>query len=125
MHRPAKARVGCDFMMAATGEMTLLPTLPGNYYSDDAIYALEQERTFTRQWLCTARASDLGTPGSLETFEVAGESIILVRGHDQAVRAFLNVCRHRGSRLCRKERGRVTRTLVCPYHAWRYSLEGG
>jgi Rieske 2Fe-2S family protein len=110
--------------MAAIGATTLRPTLPGHYYADGGVYALEQERIFARQWLCTARASDLEAPGSFETVEAAGESIILVRGHDQAVRAFLNVCRHRGSRLCSQERGRVTRTFQCPYHAWSYSLDG-
>jgi Rieske 2Fe-2S family protein len=110
--------------MGATEDTTLRSTLPGHYYADGGVYALEQERIFARQWLSTARAADLEAPGSFETVEVAGESLILVRGHDQAVRAFLNVCRHRGSRLCSQERGRVTRTLQCPYHAWSYALDG-
>ena len=66
--------------MAATEEKTLLPTLTGDYYVDDAIYGVEQERIFARQWLCTARASELELPGTFQTFDVAGESIIVVRG---------------------------------------------
>jgi glycine betaine catabolism A len=110
--------------VTVTEGKTLLPTLTGDYYVDDAIYGLEQERIFARQWLCTARASELEVPGSFETFDVAGESIIVVRGHDHSLRAFLNVCRHRGSRICREEHGQVRRTLRCPYHSWSYSLDG-
>ncbi len=110
--------------MAVTEEKTLLPTLTGDYYVDGAVYGLEQERIFAREWLCTARASDLEVPGSFEIFDVAGESIIVVRGRDHAVRAFLNVCRHRGSRICLQERGQVKRTFRCPYHSWSYSLDG-
>ena len=57
-------------------------------------------------------------------YRIGEESIILVRGLDREVRAFFNVCRHRGSHLCLKERGNVRRSLTCPYHAWVYDLEG-
>lgn len=110
--------------MATTDERTLLPTLTGEYYADEGVYRREQSRIFAEEWLCTACAADLAEPGSFETYEVAGESLIVVRGHDRIIRAFYNVCRHRGSRICREERGRVGRNFQCPYHVWSYGLDG-
>src|SRR4029453_1834454 len=57
-------------------------------------------------------------------FEVAGESIIVVRGKDGVLRAFYNVCRHRGSRICDHERGHMRGAIKCPYHAWTYAFDG-
>src|SRR5262245_1255845 len=105
-------------------EQKLLPTLPGNFYVDGEIYRREQEQIFAREWFCTARASEVVEPGSFETFDVAGENIIIVRGRDGALRALLNVCRHRGSRVCVEKRGQVNSTFRCPYHSWVYSLDG-
>jgi Rieske 2Fe-2S family protein len=110
--------------MAATEAETFLPTLEGDWYLSDSIFAIEQQRIFGRQWLGVVRAADLAAPGSFETVDVAGENLLLARGHDGALRAFLNVCRHRGSRLCRDERGQIPRTIVCPYHSWSYALDG-
>jgi glycine betaine catabolism A len=101
----------------------LIPTLPGSAYTDPAVFAAEQERIFERSWTCVARAADLADPGAFRTVTVGRESVLLVRGRDGAVRAFLNVCRHRGARLCVEPEGRVRR-LQCPYHAWTYALTG-
>ena len=62
-------------------------------------------------------------PGDYISYEIADESIIIVRGDDDKLRAFFNVCRHRGSHICLDKCGTVKR-LVCPYHAWAYDLEG-
>ena len=102
---------------------SLIPTLPGSAYTDAAVFAAEQERIFERTWNCVARAADLADPGAFRTVTVGRESVLLVRGRDGAVRAFLNVCRHRGARLCVEPEGRVRR-LQCPYHAWTYALTG-
>ena len=75
-------------------------------------------------WTCVARGGDLDGVGAFRTVTVGRESVVLVRGRDQAVRGFLNVCRHRGARICTEESGRVRRTLQCPYHAWTYDLTG-
>jgi glycine betaine catabolism A len=110
--------------VSATEQKTLVPTLPGDHYVDPGIYRLEQSKIFARHWVCTARASELEAPGSFEAFEVADESLIVVRGEDATVRAFFNVCRHRGSRIRLEQRGCVKRTFQCPYHAWSYTLDG-
>jgi Rieske 2Fe-2S family protein len=111
--------------VATTGKMrSLIPTLPGHFYMDPEVFLAEQAKIFSRLWFCTARASELSTPGSFQTFEVGGESLIIVRDGDEQVRAFFNVCRHRGSRICTAEAGQVKRTFQCPYHVWSYGLDG-
>src|SRR6266700_1805409 len=99
-------------------------TLPGRYYNAPEIWAEERERIFARRWICVGRAAELGQPGDYTVRAVGGESVMVVRGQDGAVRAFYNVCRHRGTRLCETERGRLSETIQCPYHAWTYTLDG-
>ena len=103
---------------------SLIRTLPGQYYTDPAIFAAEQEKVFESMWFCVARAGELARPGQFQTFEVGRESVLVSRGRDGAVRAFLNVCRHRGARLCTEAAGEVKRAFQCPYHAWTYGLDG-
>ncbi|MDT0445203.1 aromatic ring-hydroxylating oxygenase subunit alpha [Streptomyces johnsoniae] len=102
----------------------LLPTLPGSAYTDPATFRREQERIFETRWICAVRAGDLLTPGSFRTVTVGRENVLITRARDGALRAFLNVCRHRGARLCTEESGQVRRNLRCPYHAWTYGLDG-
>ncbi len=99
-------------------------TLPGEYYTSPAIFAEEAERVFAREWCCVGRASGLERPGDYFLREIAGESIIVLRDARGAARAFFNVCRHRGTRLCREESGHFSETIQCPYHAWTYTTEG-
>ncbi len=103
---------------------SLIPTLPGAHYTDPAIFEREQSRIFQRHWFAAARSSDLSEPGNFRTVDVGGESVVIVRGRDRSLRAFLNVCRHRGARLCMEDSGTVRRSLQCPYHAWTYDLDG-
>ncbi len=112
--------------MAVTldADTTFLRTLPGRYYYDPAIYAAEQERIFSRRWICVGRAEELPEPGMYRTFDLASENVLLMRGRDGALRAFLNVCRHRGARLCTAEHGQARNAIQCPYHAWTYALDG-
>ena len=77
-----------------------------------------------RHWLCAGHSSSAPNPGDYFTYEIADESIIIMRGQDGALRALVNVCRHRGSRVCLKPSGHA-KVLVCPYHAWAYNLDGG
>ena len=113
----------------------LEPTLPSAWYCEAGIFKLEQERIFAREWLCVGRAEDLAAPGDHKLLNVLGESILLVRNAQGALRAFYNVCRHRGAQLCRIEgaapvpgmavQGGVRgRSIVCPYHQWSYDLDG-
>jgi glycine betaine catabolism A len=103
---------------------TLLSTLPGRSYTDPAVFAREQELIFEAQWLCAARSADIPDPGQFEVVQAGRESVLVVRQHDGGLRAFLNVCRHRGAKLCVEESGQVTRYLRCAYHAWSYELGG-
>ena len=103
---------------------SLVPTLPGAYYTDPAVFAAEQEHVFEAMWFCAVRSSELDRPGAFRKVAVGRESVLVVRGRDMALRAFLNVCRHRGAQLCTEDSGQLRRTLQCPYHAWTYSLEG-
>ena len=103
---------------------SLLRTLPGSAYTDPVVFAAEQERIFEPSWTCVAAASDLAAPGAFRTVTVGRESVIVVRGRDGALRAFLNVCRHRGSQLCSEPAGQLRRNLQCGYHAWTYDLTG-
>jgi phenylpropionate dioxygenase-like ring-hydroxylating dioxygenase large terminal subunit len=103
---------------------SLVPTLPGEYYTDPEVFALEQERIFEAMWFCVARASELARPGQFRTCQVGGESVLVARSREGGVRAFLNICRHRGARLCTQESGEVRRAFQCPYHAWTYGLDG-
>ncbi|WP_410653577.1 aromatic ring-hydroxylating oxygenase subunit alpha [Amycolatopsis sp. cmx-4-54] len=103
---------------------SLIPTLSGGYYTDPAIFAAEQEKIFERQWFCAVRAADLPSAGDFRTVRIGRESVLVSRGRDGGLRAFLNVCRHRGARLCTEESGTVKRAFQCPYHAWTYGLDG-
>ncbi|HEY7140378.1 MAG TPA: aromatic ring-hydroxylating dioxygenase subunit alpha [Methylomirabilota bacterium] len=101
----------------------LARTLPGRFYHDPEIWRLEQERLFARLWVCVGRADQLPAAGHYRTVRVGDESVLVVRGEDGALRAFLNVCRHRGAQLCAAEQGQA-RALQCRYHAWTYGLDG-
>jgi Rieske 2Fe-2S family protein len=108
---------------APDGGGHLTRTLPGRFYHDPAIWQLEQERLFGRLWICIGRGDHLPASGHYRTVRVGEESVLAVRDEDGALRAFLNVCRHRGAQLCATERGQA-RTLQCRYHAWTYGLDG-
>ena len=99
-------------------------TLPGVCYTSPAVFAAEEDRLFSRQWHCAGRASGLASPGDYMLRTVAGESLIVVRGQDGELRAFFNVCRHRGTRLCRDEGGQLGSVILCPYHGWTYAIDG-
>src|SRR5262249_24082521 len=108
----------------ARPESPFASTLPGRYYYDPAVYALEAERIFTAMWVCIGRADALDGPGAYQVAMVGQESVIVVRGRDGILRAFLNVCRHRGTRLCAAAAGHLKGSIQCRYHAWTYGLDG-
>ena len=93
------------------------------FYSDPEVYSLDLERIHFRRWLCVGHESRVPNRGDWFRFDLASESIVVVRGQDDQLRALVNVCRHRGSRVCYEEEGNA-RMLVCPYHAWAYDLDG-
>jgi phenylpropionate dioxygenase-like ring-hydroxylating dioxygenase large terminal subunit len=98
-------------------------SLPAWTYSDPDFFSAEISRVMRPSWQVVCHVSDVPNAGDYHTLEYAGESVIAIRGDDRVVRAFTNVCRHRGSRLVDGASG-CARKLICPYHAWTYDLEG-
>jgi Rieske 2Fe-2S family protein len=103
---------------------SLIRTLPGSAYTDPAIFEREQENIFERMWFCAVRSADLPDAGNFRTVQIGRESVLVARSRDGSLRAFLNICRHRGAKLCVEETGTVKRNFQCPYHAWTYGLDG-
>ena len=99
-------------------------TLEQPFYRDPEIFGRDMARVVAKAWLYVAHVSEFPERGDFLLYRIGEESIILVRGLDREIRAFFNVCRHRGSHVCLEERGNVRRSLTCPYHAWVYDLEG-
>ena len=97
--------------------------LDQRFYTDDDIYELEVERIINRNWILAGHESELPEPGDYKVFNVARESAIIVRGKDGDLKAFANVCRHRGSRVCLESKGNAKK-FTCPYHGWTYDSDG-
>jgi choline monooxygenase len=98
-------------------------TIPASWYTDDRIYTLEQHSVFGANWIYAARADQVAEPGQYVTTVVADEPIVVVRGKDDVLRAFYNVCRHHAAEVMTEEEGRCS-VMRCPYHAWTYGLDG-
>ncbi len=98
-------------------------SLPGWIYSDPEFFDVEMERVIRPSWQVVCHSSDIARAGEWRTIDYLGESVLVVRGDDGEVRAFANVCRHRGSRVVSGGAG-CARRLTCPYHAWTYALDG-
>src|SRR5919201_4194268 len=117
--------------MAETG---MLRTLPGTAYRSTPWFEHETEAIFHREWFLVGRAEALGGPGDYLHVDVAGERLLVVGTRGGELRAFHDVCRHRGSRLVLDEpppcadagvaHGRFRGAIRCPYHAWTYGLDG-
>jgi phenylpropionate dioxygenase-like ring-hydroxylating dioxygenase large terminal subunit len=93
-----------------------------DFYVREDVFALEQQMLLDR-WTCVGHASQLTEPGDYFLAQLVGEEAIIVRTADGNIRALANVCRHRGSRVCREPTGSV-QMFTCPYHAWTYRLDG-
>ena len=99
-------------------------SLPAWIYRDPEFFELEQERIFRSSWQLVCHVNDVPQRGDYHTFEFLGESVIVVRGEDEQVRSFYNVCRHRAARLLDGPKGHCGRRITCPYHAWTYATDG-
>jgi glycine betaine catabolism A len=102
------------------------PTLTGTDYASPEVYAEERERLFYRGWFCIGRADEVPASGDYLVRDVVGESVFVVRNREGELRAFYNVCAHRGTKLLDDEPacGTLGKALKCPYHAWSYDLDG-
>jgi len=98
-------------------------TIPSAWYTDQRIFELEKQTVFSRSWQVAARTDQLRAPGNYVTSEIAGEPVVVVRGHDDVVRGFFNVCRHHAAAVMTEAEGHANQ-MRCPYHGWTYSLEG-
>jgi len=99
-------------------------TLPARYYTDPAIFREEMERFFFGRWVCAGRSEQIENAGDYFLAEIAGESVIVTRDSTGRLRAMYNVCRHRGTRMCRDVQGKFAGRIQCPYHGWTYALDG-
>lgn len=97
-------------------------TLPARFYTDAGIYEAEKAAIFYKSWWCAGHKSQLPKPGSYLTTTIHEQGVLVTRDLDGSLRAFYNVCQHRGHELA-KGCGEA-RTLTCPYHAWTYNLDG-
>ena len=98
--------------------------LPAWTYDHDELMELEKELVFRRNWLLVGHVNEIPRPGDFMTLDVADERALVVRGGDGEVRAFHNLCRHRGSRVVAEPSGNCGSVITCPFHGWSYDLDG-
>jgi glycine betaine catabolism A len=99
--------------------------LPAESYFDPELYAEDLKKIWFRNWVYVGRSSSVATPRSFRTFELGDQRLLLVRDDAGVLRGFHNTCRHRGAALCRENHGvLLSSAIICPYHAWNYSLKG-
>src|SRR5258708_9164598 len=98
-------------------------TIPAPWYTDPRVAELERLNVFSKTWQLVARTDQLHNPGDFVSARIAEEPLVVVRGSDDALRAFYNVCRHHAAAVVTQPCGH-TAMLQCPYHGWRYGLDG-
>jgi glycine betaine catabolism A len=108
--------------LAPFGQSTMLPRTA---YVDPAVFAWEQRHFFGGGWMCVGRSDQIPGPGDQRAESVGEGSVLLVRGDDGALRAFANTCRHRGHELLPCGGAAQQKVIICPYHSWTYTLDGG
>lgn len=112
-----------DWIDAAVAAQRPGWSLDQAFYTDPAIFRRDVERVLGGQWLLAGHAAQIPRRGDWFLFEVAGESLVLVRGAEGRIHAHYNVCRHRGSRVLLEETGNAA-ALTCRYHGWSYAHDG-
>ncbi|MEO1190659.1 MAG: aromatic ring-hydroxylating dioxygenase subunit alpha [Pseudomonadota bacterium] len=100
------------------------PTLPSRYYTDPAIYELEMRHIHRKTWCYVGHVADVAKPGMYFTDLVGEQPIVVVRGDDEVIRCFYNICQHRGHELLKGAGQLQSKAMTCPYHAWMYRLDG-
>lgn len=114
-------RTALDAVLAPFGENL---TLPGEVYHSADVFAFDLDRFFTRGWVCVGRSDEIAQPGQARAVRVGTEPLLVVRDESGSLRAFYNVCRHRGHELLPMGDAVDLRAVKCPYHAWTYGLDG-
>jgi glycine betaine catabolism A len=111
--------------MPDTGQPEPWKTLPARNYFSPEIYELEKERIFYRSWFCVGRAGEIANPRDFIARKVGDEHVVILRDENGELRAYYNVCSHRGHRVCVGESGSLKGgVMVCGYHAWTYGMDG-
>ena len=98
-------------------------SLPRQFYTSETVYKMDIQHYWNHSWIWVGHINQIPNVGDFFLFDYGYESVIIARDKNNSVNAFLNVCRHRGSRVCIEKSGN-TRVFVCPYHAWTYELNG-
>ncbi|MBU6428806.1 MAG: aromatic ring-hydroxylating dioxygenase subunit alpha, partial [Cyanobacteria bacterium REEB65] len=98
-------------------------TLPQGLYVSQEAYDFDTQVMLKSVWLYACTVAHVKNPGDYFVFELANNSVIILRGKDGEVRAFYNTCTHRGSKLCDAQKGNMGR-VMCPYHFWTFGLDG-
>ena len=93
------------------------------FYTSDAVFEADMDHVISQKWIMAGHVSCIPNRGDYFLYKIGGEQIIIIRENTESIRAFFNVCRHRGSTLCSAQSGNMPK-LVCPYHAWTYELDG-
>ena len=101
----------------------MMHKLPVSAYTSQDWFDREQEKIFSRTWQYAGFVEDVAEPGDYISVQAGLNNIFIVMGHDRRLRAFHNICRHRGTQLIRAV-GRTRKVLTCPYHDWTYDLDG-
>jgi phenylpropionate dioxygenase-like ring-hydroxylating dioxygenase large terminal subunit len=99
-------------------------TMPSRFFYDAGVFEAERERIFYKGWHAVGHVNELADPGSFLTQEIFDQSVVVVAGRDGEVRAFHNVCQHRGNRLLMERRGKLSTVIRCGYHSWCYDMAG-
>ncbi|MFZ1481433.1 MAG: aromatic ring-hydroxylating dioxygenase subunit alpha [Paracoccaceae bacterium] len=98
--------------------------LPAWTYSSPEMFDLERDQVFLNHWQVVGHECDIPAPGDWLAFDILGERAVVMRGADGQVRAFHNLCRHRGARVVDGAQGQCRGAVVCPFHGWVYNLDG-
>ena len=98
--------------------------LPAWTYHSEALFRLERDNVFLNHWQVAGHVNDIPAPGDWLAFDILGERAVVMRGQDGEVRAFHNLCRHRGARVVDGEQGHCRGAVICPFHGWVYNLDG-
>ena len=99
-------------------------TLPSKFYYDEAIFNDEKHKIFYKNWQIICHVSEVAEPSQFVTCDIFEQSVLVVRGSDDILRAFYNVCQHRGTKLVDTKKGQGKKAFTCKYHAWTYKFDG-
>tara|TARA_R110000787_G_scaffold6137_10_gene21760 strand:- start:21051 stop:22235 length:1185 start_codon:yes stop_codon:yes gene_type:complete len=114
--------IGATDFKKAQSPVTKAEHAPSYIYTSPDIFDLEKQEIFMKDWLCVGREEEVENPGDYTAFRVLDEPVVVVRGQDGEVRAFSNICSHRGTEIAFGDGNK--KVLSCPFHGWSYGLDG-